>query len=451
MRDNNNDERREYRRNRRVRNQILAYLLLVVLVGLVTVPLYMGARALVHEIASNNKVPEISEVSDDDADSVSDDLPDTISSPDAALSVSVDEETSVKEEETTEPVDEDIRAAIDSMSTEQKTAALFMVSPETMTGVDIASRAGDGTKAAIEKYAVGAIVYDKKNVLDEAQFKDMVDKTGEMYAEAYVSGNDLRYLIKAFKEDGTYTALSAASGKTAPQNGSALASSGDSSAAYQAFLDTGSLLNEYKIDLDLAPVCDLASESSYVKDEAFGSDPDAAALLAASAVSALSDQRIMSCASTYPGQGELTAAPAGASESAKSFDDLKEAEMKPFASCIEKGVPFVMVGALTVSGNDEADAPAYISEKMISYLKNDMGFKGVVITDDLSVISQGAEFDQGEAALRAINAGADMIYVSAGFEDTYNAVLKAVNDGAITEERLDDALVRQYKIKKEFK
>ena len=69
MRDNNNDERREYRRNRRVRNQILAYLLLVVLVGLVTVPLYMGARALVHEIASNNKVPEISEVSDDDADS----------------------------------------------------------------------------------------------------------------------------------------------------------------------------------------------------------------------------------------------------------------------------------------------------------------------------------------------------------------------------------------------
>ena len=131
--------------------------------------------------------------------------------------------------------------------------------------------------------------------------------------------------------------------------------------------------------------------------------------------------------------------------------------MKPFASCIEKGVPFVMVGALTVSGNDEADAPAYISEKMISYLKNDMGFEGVVVSDALnmaailSVISQGAEFDQGEAALRAINAGADMIYVSAGFEDTYNAVLKAVMDGAITEERLDDALVRQYKIKKEFK
>jgi beta-N-acetylhexosaminidase len=450
MRDNNNDERREYRRNRRVRNQILAYLLLIVLVGLVTVPLYMGAKALVHEIASNNKVPEISEVSDDDADSVSDDLPDTISSPDAALSVS--EDIPEKEEETTAPVDEDIRAAIDSMSTEQKTAALFMVSPETMTGVDIASRAGDGTKAAIEKYAVGAIVYDKKNVLDEAQFKDMVEKTGEMYAEAYVSGNDLRYLIKAVKEDGTYTALASASGKTAPQSGSALASSGDSSAAYQAFLDTGSLLNEYKIDLDLAPVCDLASsESSYVKDEAFGSDPDTASLLASSAVSALSDQKIMSCASTYPGQGELTAAPAGATESAKSFDDLKEAEMKPFASCIEKGVPFVMVGSLTVSGNDEGNVPAYISEKMISYLKNDMGFEGVVITDDLSVISQGAEFDQGEAALRAINAGADMIYVSAGFEDTYNAVLKAVKDGAITEERLDDALVRQYKIKKEFK
>ena len=450
MKDNNNDERREYRRNRRVRNQILAYLLLIILVGLVTVPLYMGAQALVREIASNNKVPEISEVSDDDADSVSDDLPDTISSPDAALSVS--EDTSVKEEKTPDPVDEDIRAAIDSMSIEQKTAALFMVSPETMTGVDIASRAGDGTKAAIEKYAVGAIVYDKKNVLDETQFKDMVDKTGEMYAEAYVSGNDLRYLIKAVKEDGTYTALSTASGKTAPQSGSALASSGDSSAAYQAFLDTGSLLNEYKIDLDLAPVCDLASsESSYVKDEAFGSDPDAAALLAASAVSALSDQGIMSCASTYPGQGELTAAPAGTSESTRSFDDLKEAEMKPFASCIEKGVPFVMIGSLTVSGNDEAMEPAYISEKMISYLKNDMGFEGVVITDDLSVISQGAEFDQGEAALRAINAGADMIYVSAGFEDTYNAVLKAVKDGAITEERLDDALVRQYKIKKKFK
>ena len=50
MKDNNNDERREYRRNRRVRNQILAYLLLIILVGLVTVPLYMGAQALVREI-----------------------------------------------------------------------------------------------------------------------------------------------------------------------------------------------------------------------------------------------------------------------------------------------------------------------------------------------------------------------------------------------------------------
>ena len=107
-----------------------------------------------------------------------------------------------------------------------------------------------------------------------------------------------------------------------------------------------------------------------------------------------------------------------------------------------------MVGNLAVAEENGEKVPSYISYEMITEeLKGNLGFDGVVITDDLSVIAKDAGFDQGEAALRAINAGADMIYVSSDFENTYNDVLKAINDGAITEERLNDALARIYTMK----
>jgi beta-N-acetylhexosaminidase len=136
-------------------------------------------------------------------------------------------------------------------------------------------------------------------------------------------------------------------------------------------------------------------------------------------------------------------------ETDKTLDELRDVEYKPFESAINEGAGVIMIGNIGVSDAEGNVLPAYISESIISDdLRGQLGFNGVIITDDLAVIAKDAEYSQQEAALRAINAGADMVYVSSDFETTYQYLLDSINDGAITEERLNDALVHIYTMKK---
>ncbi|MCR5208800.1 MAG: hypothetical protein K6C99_01150 [Lachnospiraceae bacterium] len=446
--------KRKIRHRRRVRNQILSYVVLLILIGIVSAAGVIGAKKLV-SLFVEQKARDEAAISENLAsqDSVSDENL-TISSPDAINTPSENSVSDNAEEIEEKPeTDPEILALIESMTPEQKAGALFMVSPEAITGVDIATRAGDGTKAALEKYPVGAIVYSKQNVLDKNQFITMVGTTREMYDGIYAADNELFSLMTAVREEGAFNAIAEGTGEKAATAASDIGASGDKTNAYQAYLEIGSYLNKYQIDIDIAPVCDVASEGGYFQgNRSFGTDAEAVASMTASAVSGLSDQSIVSCLSTFPGQGSVTDGITGGSTATdRSLDDIRGFEYKPFVSAIDEGAGMVMVGNLAVAEEDGARVPSYISYEMITEeLKGELGFEGVVITDDLSVIAKGAEFDQGEAALRAINAGADMIYVSGDFENTYNEVLKAINDGAITEERLNDALARIYTLKSEM-
>ena len=419
-------DRRQYRRKRRIRNQVLAYLLLIILFILVVIPLFMALKKFSGYIKDNaERYPEVvSSNSSNESASENDGLPDTISSPEtvsediAALQESLSEDDAVEEE----PVDEDIRALIDSLSVEEKTAALFMVSPEALTGVDAATKAGDGTKSALEKYAVSGILYDEKNVLNKDQFKEMSLKTDEMYKELYSSDAPLRYLIRGIEDGDGLDALLKASGKDKSKSYKDLGGA-EAADTYQDFLSRGSVLNEYDLDLLSAPSCEIS-------DDGFSSDAETAAAFVASAVSGLSDQGVMSMLSVYPEEGD--------------------AEGAVFKAGADKGAAFVFTGAGKVLNEAGEEEPAYISEQAVNTLKDGLGFKGVVITDDINKLSEESGISVGEAALRAVNAGADMIYVSGDLESVYTSMLAAVKDGAVTGERLDDCLVRIFTMKKKY-
>ncbi len=440
------ESRRKIRRRRQIRNQILAYVLLILIMFGIGVGGYYGVRKLA-DFFNEKRAETEARISENLATtpSVSEEEA-VISTPD---NIDIVSEDAVQEEVPEEPsVDADILEAIASMSAEEKAGALIMTTPEALTGVTAATQAGEGTKAALEKYPVGMLIYDKDNWVDSDQFKALISKTKDIYAEAYASENELRGLFVAVKEDGSTNKTISLDSEisSAPD----LGSSGDNTNAYQAYLAIGSVLNEYNIDVDIAPLCDVAVEGSYEAKASFGSDADIVASMAGSAVSGLSDQNIISCIYTFPGQGSLSSAPKGGmTETDKSLDDLRDFDYKPFESAIEEGAGVIMVGNLGVNDAEGNAVPAYICESLINdEIRGQLGFEGVVITDDLAVIAKDAEYSQQEAALRAINAGADMIYVSSDFEETYQYLLDSINDGAITEERLNDALVHIYTMKK---
>ena len=131
-----------------------------------------------------------------------------------------------------------------------------------------------------------------------------------------------------------------------------------------------------------------------------------------------------------------------------SLDELKKKEFLPYSNAIAQGLDFVMVGHISVPNVTGDDTPASLSEKMISeVLRKDLGFKGIVMTDYLNDKTIVKNYSAADAAVQAIQAGADLLLEPDDLEAAYEGVLKAVKKGDITEDRLDESIYRILRVK----
>ena len=172
----NEEDKREFRRKRRVRNQILAYATLVLILLVVSVAGFFAIKAGSAVMAEKEQQKLEEEMSAQTIETMTqmsetEDEPETV----------IEEETTTVEEYTDEELlDEIVDACISEMSLEDKVAGLFIVTPEALTGVDKAVRAGDGTKEALEKYPVGGLIYFKQNIQSKDQITQMLANTVSM-------------------------------------------------------------------------------------------------------------------------------------------------------------------------------------------------------------------------------------------------------------------------------
>ncbi|MDE6531120.1 MAG: beta-N-acetylhexosaminidase [Lachnospiraceae bacterium] len=431
----NRDSRREERRRRRIRNQIIAYLVLVLLIIGIFAGGYFGIRFLIGNIKTRNQqiVPSDNQIVDSEQVGGSG----VISTPEDIIP-----EDEVPVQDPVDPLQEEIAAYISSMTLEQKVANLFIVTPESITGVTTATQAGDGTRSALGEYAVGGIVYSERNVQSADQFKEMLTNTKNMYQELY---NQELWMI--VREEGAANVIAgSATGVTAQQAAGEIGTSGDTGNAYQAYLAIGAYLDEYGVDVNLGPVCDVPGENSYLGERAFNSDVDIVTSMIPSAVNGQSDHGIITCLTAFPGRGSVSGDPAnGTATTEKSLDEMRSSDFLPFSAGIAAGAQMIMVSNMTVT--DET-VPCSLSSMMITdILRGELGFQGIVITADLDQKAITDHYTSGEAAVMALQAGADMIMKPANVAEAYSAVLSAVADGTLTEERIDESLTRIYTIK----
>ena len=124
----------------------------------------------------------------------------------------------------------------------------------------------------------------------------------------------------------------------------------------------------------------------------------------------------------------------------------------PFAAGIESGADFVMVGHISVPEVEEDGRPAVFSRIFVTdVLRKQMGFEGIIITDAMNMGAVTESYDSGEAAVAALLAGVDMILMPEDFEAAVQAVKAAVEEGTLTEKRIDESVMRIWKLKKEKK
>lgn len=364
---------------------------------------------------------------------------------------------------------EAIKAIIDKMTLEQKVAQLFVVSPETLTGVDSVQYAGDMTYQALQDYPVGGIVFAKDNIDSSSQFGTMTDNL-QSYSEeisglplflaaaeeggsASVLGNndnlDEYYENSYSDDDSDYSSSSANSGHSGAPSMSEIGRKDDSTNAYEAGKSIGSLMSAYGLNLDLAPVEDvLSGNSTGIGNRTFGTDAQTVSDMALEVIRGIQEEDVNAAMKYFPGYGAASSNMSGFPVINSSLDELKKKEFLPYSNAIAQGMDFVMVGHISVPNVTGDDTPASLSEKMISeVLRKDLGFKGIVMTDYLNDKTIVKNYGAADAAVKAIQAGADLLLEPDDLEAAYEGVLKAVKKGDITEDRLDESIYRILRVK----
>ena len=346
-----------------------------------------------------------------------------------------------------------INEKLDSMTLEEKVAQMFIIFPESLVeGVDCVSVAGEATKSSIDNIPVGGIVYLGQNIKTPEQVKDMLDNT-----QQYSMDRIGIPMFLCVDEEGGKIARIANNRSFGVENVGDMWKIGEINDPDNAYIignTIGAYLSELGFNLDFSPDADVMGEKyNYVIGRrAFSDDPDIVSDMALAVSRGLNAKGVISVYKHFPGHGSTTGDPhKGYAYTEKSLDELKTCDLIPFKKAIENDVPFIMVGHISLPNILNDDTPASLSEDIVrGLLRDDMGYEGVIITDAMNMGAVSDRYESDVAAVTAVKAGVDIILMPKDFKAAYEGVLKAVKNGEIQEERIDESVRRIIKIKHQW-
>ncbi len=333
---------------------------------------------------------------------------------------------------------------VNEMTLEQKVAQLFVVRPEAITGVEAATEAGQATRAAIADYPVCGLLYSDQNFIDEKQLVTLLKNTQNYVKDA----SGVPALMCVEEEGGAYGPVAASLIVSTEVDGAAkLGTDNEVEHARDAARQIGEYLRDLGFNTNLAPVADAAdSAGSDISDRSFGSEPSKVAALVSAQVDGYQRAGVLCAVKHFPGIGEAEKdLHNDRLYSHRTKEELMRYELVPFAEAIEADAPIVVVSNMSCLqvGNGEGDVPSWMSKTIVGdILREDLGFDGVAMTDQLDDESMAEVCEPSEQAVRAVQAGIDVVVCPQDFERAYRGLLKAVEKGDITESRIDESVMR---------
>jgi beta-N-acetylhexosaminidase len=206
------------------------------------------------------------------------------------------------------------------------------------------------------------------------------------------------------------------------------------------------------VNTDLAPVVDTGFGAA-IGSRSFGEDPELVAEMGAAAVEGFKAAGVVSAAKHFPNHGPATA---DSHQRLPVVDHdlatIRSYDLPPFEAAVEAGVPMVMVGHLLYPAIDP-ERPASLSPEAVGMLREELGFDGVVITDDLAMAGASGGGPPARAAVEAVKAGADLLIISSvprQQADAYDAVVAAVESGEVSRERIRLSVERLLEVKEGY-
>lgn len=333
-----------------------------------------------------------------------------------------------------DPLDSQVAQLLSGMSVEQKVAQMFIITPEALTGVAQVSVAGATTQAALSEFQIGGLVYEGKNIVSPEQITTMIANTQTYAKEA--SGLSLFACIDELGGGASQLAGNENFGVVETVDFNSLAGRDE---AFEAGDKIGTYLNSYGFNVDFAPLANLSYDLSDI--QSFGSDPDTVSELANGMAEGLEANGILATMKYFPSLE-------GTAPDDKTLEQLQSSDLVPFAAGIEQNIPLIMVGHVTLPQIATDNVPASLSKAVVTdLLKGDLNYQGLVISDALNKEAITSAYTSEQAAIKAIQAGNDLLLMPEDFLAAYQGVLSAVESGEISTEQIDQSVTKIIKAK----
>jgi beta-N-acetylhexosaminidase len=226
----------------------------------------------------------------------------------------------------------------------------------------------------------------------------------------------------------------------------AIGATGDPKNAYECGNTIGTYLKRYDFDIDFAPVADVNTnpDNIIIGPRAFSDDPAVAAPMVTNYLQGLKDAGITGCIKHFPGHGDTTNdTHSGYVQSLKTWDEMNQCEMVTFRAGIQWGCQLIMTAHIAVPNVTGTNIPSTLSPVVLQdKLRGELGYQNIIITDGMEMGAITMHYTSGEAAVGSIKAGVDIVLGPRDFTEAFDAVIAAVNNGTLTEERINQSVRR---------
>lgn len=331
---------------------------------------------------------------------------------------------------------------IEEMSLEEKICQMLVVTPETLTGSTVVTAAGQKTEEAIKKYPVGGLVYRAVNMTSESQVKDMIAHSQD-YAQA---ATGIPMFSAITEEGGDNSPVASALNHTRFNSPYTYAERSNGASMLSSNMrDLGLQLAGLGFNLNVAPYAGCLPISASDGARSFGDDATKTSELVDAAVKGLHAGGVGCVLKYFPTTGEYDSN--GNIVAKESLSTLEGKDFLPFKAGISAGADVVMVGHVQLETVDKG-VPSDLSEKVVNdMLRTGLGYKGLVMTSSLSETTVTSLYKGGEIAVKAVQAGCDMLYNPASISSVVEALTAAVKDGTIKEDQINASVKRILQVK----
>lgn len=340
-----------------------------------------------------------------------------------------------------------VEAKLATMTLREKVGQLFWVRPETL---DFSLNPEKKTltqtmRQNLEQYPVGGIAVFKKNIQDENQLSSLIAD--------FQSASKIPMIVAVDEEGGAVARLANHEAFSLPKYTSTrdIGKTGDPERARQMGRTIGGYLRFYGFNLNFAPVADVDSNPAnpVIGRRAYSTDAQQTAQMVAAAVEGFHEAGMLCTVKHFPGHGDTGQdSHYGTATSYKTWEEMKAMEMLPFEAGIAAGADVVMTAHITTPNATTDGLPASLSYTMITErLRGELGFQGVIVTDALEMNAIKNHFTPAESAVAALRAGVDVLLMPSDLRAAFDGVVQAVEDGTLSEERLNESVRRILTLK----